>query len=130
MNLNDAHVGKFRELVLEKIKYRASVPMPGELWNDPEAIDIVADMFVDQAYGMIEWRIPGKRYVSRAVIVPDGWWQAFKLEVFPAWLSQRFPPRMRRIETEVIKVAPQLELPKDMGRLYNFFVPEDDERAK
>lgn len=28
---------------------------------------------------------------------PDGWWEAFKFEHFPAWLLARFPVRKRQV---------------------------------
>lgn len=65
---------------------------------------------------------------------PDGWWQAFKRQYFPAWLLVRFPVRMktvtgrRMVVLEKYAVYPKLNkvFPKPGPLVLKYMVREDE----
>lgn len=120
-----------RQLLLQKLKFRVAAPVSDELVRDPDSIDVAVSIIRHEWWVYADWHIPGKRTTREigSVEVPDGWWQAFKAEVFPRWLRRRFPPRMREITNhlELIRVAPQIPWPPDAkGSAELFFFFTDD----
>jgi hypothetical protein len=126
---------EFREVLVERIKFRSATQVSGELVNDAVEINVVADFVTRQWYAMADWRIAGKTWEAESVHVPDGWWQALKAEVFPSWLRRRFRPRLRRIPTKTVRVCPHLTMPSGYSSHVFFLqeappvgVPLNDER--
>ena len=100
-----------KEIILDKLRFAIVEHVSDEVVRDVQSLDVMFDYMTQGWVVRATWAVPGKTTTEEigAEWVPDGWWQAFKLEVVPGWVRRWLHrSRTRRIPTslQTIKVFP------------------------
>lgn len=105
--MNSDSLFKYNELVLRRTHYMAETR--ADKWLIAHDMSVMSDIVGQDLVTRIRYKLYETSPTSVPVKVPKSWFQLWKLEKGPKWLTKRWPVEYKEVQVEVLGYFPALK---------------------